>query len=50
MSRRMLLVIAAIVVVIALGTVLALKRALKASTTGADLDSGHRRAAPTAPR
>jgi hypothetical protein len=50
MSRRTLLIIAAIIIVVAFGIVLSLKRALKASTTGADLDSGGRRPAPTSPR
>ncbi len=50
MSRRVLAIIAILVIVIAFGTVLSLKRALRASTSGADPDSGSRRPAPSAPR
>ena len=50
MSRRTLVIIAAIVIVIAIGMVVSLKRALKASATGADPDTGSRRPAPSATR
>ncbi|HXZ47749.1 MAG TPA: hypothetical protein VEG27_01955 [Usitatibacter sp.] len=50
MSRRVLIAIAAIVIVIAVGLVLSLKRALKADALSADPDPGGRNPPRAAPR
>jgi hypothetical protein len=50
MSRRVLITIGVILLIIVMGLVLSLKRALKASAEHADPDSGSRRPPATAPR
>ena len=50
MSRRVLIVIAILVAVIALGIASSLKRALKMGASSADPDSGSRHPPASAPR